>query len=295
MLPAEVTFVDLQPRDTYNKVFRTVFRERYEERVHARHWRALSLLKGKSFDKVIFLQVHQMDISQLDSLRSAQRSAEFILYNWDALTTHDYLPYVRFFDRVVTFDKSDAVSHGFEYLPLFCIRQLQGAFSAHPDNNKVFSISNIVTKRRYDSMIAFREYCHLNNITFNSYLKISPVVWAQLLSQGVFPVDIHFRSISDAAFVNIMSDCTAAFDYSNHMQTGQTMRMIESICTGKKVITNNKWVESEPFYSPDRVHIFTGNDFSGVDRFLKIPLVKPDQRFENYYIGAFVDRLLGLR
>jgi hypothetical protein len=84
------------------------------------------------------------------------------------------------------------------------------------------------------------------------------------------------------------------FDFANHAQSGQTMRMMESLCTGKKIVTNNAWVKREPFYSPDRIHVFNDLDFSGVADFLRIPLTDQGNDFSEYHIQNFTRRLIGL-
>lgn len=290
---ASVTYVDIQPRNLLFKSLRTVAGAAYE-RFLSRHLElAVRRSRGTSYDKVIFLQAHQMGVENLARLRDLQKQAEFVLYNWDSLSNHDYLQQAPFFDRVLTFDKRDASNHGFTYLPLFCQRGMQGLRRDRAHENTIFMVGNIVKLRRYLAVNEFRRYCSESGCVFNQHLKISPPVWLSFVRQGVFPQGTTLRAISAHAFRNMVELSCAAFDYSNHDQSGQTMRVMESLCAGKKIITNSAWVKTEPFYTKDRIHVFNGLDFSGVAEFLAEPLEDKNSTFPEYYIQSFVRTLIG--
>ena len=294
LLGAQVTFVDIQPRSLALKTFRTISGALYNAYVQKYLLNAVERLRSTLFDKVIFLQVHQMEMGVLSELRRSQSQAEFTLYNWDAISTHDYLEHTELFDRVLTFDRSDATVHNFGYLPLFCSRQFQEMPRDKELLNSAYMVGNIVRLERYHAVEAFREYCIREGILFQHHLKISPVVLSHAVYANIWPRNVSARSISPNAFISMMETSAAAFDFANHSQSGQTMRMMESICAGKKVITNNARVKEEPIYSPDRIHVFTGLDFSGVSEFLQTPISDPDERFRQFHIQAFTRYFLGL-
>lgn len=293
-LGASVTYVDIQPRNLFFKVLRTLSGPLYQ-RFTRRHLRAaVKAARSTRYDKVVFLQVHQMELETLQDLRRGQPHAVFSLYNWDAITTHDYLAHAALFDRVLTFDRRDAAEHGFGYLPLFCIRSFQDLARGKEKPDSVYMVGNIVRLSRYQAVEAFRHYCDRERLTFRRHLKISPVVLAKALWSGILPRGVTLRSIAQSAFCEMIETSAAAFDFANHSQSGQTMRMMESLCAGKKVITNNVGVRAEPFYSPDRIHVFEDLDFSGVAAFLKAPLAEPEAQFPEYYVQAFTRHFIGL-
>lgn len=293
-LGASVTYVDIQPRNLFFKVLRTVGRTLYENYLDAHHLAAIRASEGTVYDKVVFLQAHQMSLDNLSRLREIHKGTEFTLYNWDAQTNHDYRPQAPFFDRVITFDRRDAEEYGYGYLPLFCQRSVQGLSSDYAEFGTLFMVGNLVKPMRYTAIEVFRSYCFENGLTFSQHLKISPVVLLQLLRLGVYPTGVSFRSIVPETFREMIETSQGVFDFANHDQSGQTMRMMENLCIGKKIITNNTWVKREPFYSPDRIHVFNEMDFSGVTDFLHTPFAHPDAKFDEYYIQSFTRRLLGL-
>lgn len=291
---ASVTYVDIQPRSTAFKILRTLGRAGYDRYLDRHHAAAIEASRGTAYDKVIFLQAHQISPGNLGRLRELQQGAEFRLYNWDALSNHDYLAQAPFFDRVLTFDRVDAETHGFGYLPLFCIRGMQGLARDRATPRSLFMVGNVVTAARYRAVEAFRRHCADQQLVFRQHLKISPVVLARFWRAGLRPEGVSLRSIARPAFREMTETSLAAFDFANHAQSGQTMRMMENLCTGKKIVTNNTWVKREPFYSPDRIHVFEGLDFSGVADFLDTPLADLDADFTEYHIQGFTRRLLGL-
>lgn len=291
---SHVTYVDIQPRSLIFKVLRTARRVLYDQYLQDYHARAIDQSRTKDYDKVIFLQAHQMSLENLTQLRGAHPRAEFTLYNWDSISNHDYRLHANLFDRVLTFDPVDAGEYGYGYLPLFCSRFMQSLRQDRATPESLFMVGNIVKPARYAAIEAFRQYCSDNNLHFTQHLKISPVVWMQLVRNGITPRNISFRSISKSDFCNMIETSAAVFDFANHAQSGQTMRMMENLCLGKKIITSNIWVKNEPFYSPDRIHVFDGYNFSGVADFLNIELTYKHAHFPEYYIQSFVSQLLGL-
>ena len=114
-----------------------------------------------------------------------------------------------------------------------------------------------------------------------------------LLRQGHFPLDVSLRSISQSAFVDLIETSSAVFDFANHRQVGYTMRTIENLCAGKKIITNNPAIKSEEFYSDDRIHVFDGMDYRGIRNFLEKPLKSPDAAFREFHLSNFLKRITG--
>lgn len=290
----EVTYVDIQPRSLMFKMLRTAGRSLYDRYLQAHHTAAVARSKATAYDKVVFLQAHQMSPENLTQLRAAQPGAEFTLFNWDSLSNHDYRLQAKWFDRVLTFDPVDARDNGYGYLPLFCSRFMQGLRRDRAEPGSLFMVGNIVKPARYAAVESFRQYCAGNKLKFRQHLKVSPVVWMQLVRGGTTPRDVSFRSIGKGDFCELIETSAAAFDFANHAQSGQTMRMMENLCLGKKIVTSNAWVKNEPFYSPDRIHFFDGLDFSGVADFLNTDLTDKDADFPEYHIQSFVRQLLGL-
>jgi hypothetical protein len=290
-----VTFVDIQPRNFLFKVFRTLMRSKYEAFLRRHHERAVSIAEKTRYDHVVFLQSHQFEISLLARLRNCQYSVPFVLYNWDSLSTHNYIDHVKYFDYVFTFDVVDAIDNGFVYLPLFGTRYMQAMQRDSALPRTVFFVGNIVNPKRFEAIRAFSQYCKNNRIEFKAFMKITPVVYIRMLCSGLIPRGVSFKSIRSAYYRKLVESSVAVFDFANHQQSGHTMRTIENLVCGKKIITNNCVVVREPFFSKDRFHVYDGLDFSGVSNFIDSPIIDANERFNDYGIQVFTRRLLLLK
>lgn len=287
-----VDYIDIQPRNFLFKTFKTLSGKAYQAYLERYHRTAFEKAASKKYDQVLFLQAHQVSPENLTYLQQSQQGAEFTLYNWDALSNHNYLSRAQFFDRVLTFDPDDAAAHGFEYLPLFCIRTIQALRHDQSRARSVFMIGNIVNVDRYHAVQKFAAYAQENNIDFTTYLVASPVVITRMLLKRIWPKGLHLKFISPKIFGEMTEQSLAVFDFANHQQSGYTMRTVENLCAGKKIITNNPLILEDYFYSADRILCFDGFDFSKVGAFLETSLVHPDRHFEELYVQAFTQQFL---
>ena len=288
----EVHYHDIQPPRPWLKVLRKFATVRYPAALDSYHREVLAAEHDFAADLVLFIQVHQMSQATIAALRQRHRSAEFVLYNWDAFSNHDYRRYLLHFDRVYTFDPVDARQLGVRYLPLFCIPAFQRLQKRDASGQAVYTVGNIVNPRRYEAIRAFKQYCQAQGLSFKPYMVASTHAYWLLLRDGHRPLDVTLRYIPQERFIDMIETASAVFDFANHRQVGYTMRTIENLCAGKKIITNNAAIRDEPFYSADRIHVFEGLDFSGVAEFLQRPLEHPELNFPEFHLDNFVRRLI---
>ncbi len=288
----QVHFHDIQPGQPWLKILRKFEPTRYTAALDRYHASILASEQDYHADLVLFIQVHQMSQTNLAALRQGQPAAEFVLYNWDAVSNHDYRPYLHHFDRVYTFDPHDAKTLGLHYLPLFCIPAFQGLRRRDATGQAVYTVGNIVNPKRYEAIHAFKRHCNQHDIEFKSYLMGSTHALTLLMRRGYLPMDVSLWSIRQTAFIDMVETASAAFDFANHHQVGYTMRTIENLCAGKKIITNNQAIRGEPFYSSDRIHVFDGLNFNGIQAFLGQPLHDPEATFPEFHLNIFVRRLI---
>lgn len=287
----EVTYHDIQPRDLLMKTLRVTAPSWYRSRLDRHHERIVQATEGQQYDLVLFIQVHQMAPSTLQQLRRQQADSEFVLYNWDSLSNHDYRNHLPLFDRAYTFDPMDAQALGIHYLPLFCVPAFLGLAKRQQQQRAIYFVGNIVSIQRYRAIQAFKAHCREQGITFHSYLACTPYVLTLLLRAGHWPADVSLRSIDHQRFIAMIETSVAVFDFANHKQTGYTMRTMENLCAGKKIVTGNPRIAGEAFYSADRILVFDGHDFSQVKAFLQVPLQDPDANFPQFHLDTFVSRL----
>ena len=292
LLGYAVRFYDIEPWNVFYKLLRILMPARFREMRDNQQKKILQNEEGIDYEVVLFLQAHQFSVDNVESLKARHPNARFILYNWDSLKTHDYRPQMHVFDRVLTFDREDAKMLGIGYLPLFCVRGFQALKKIRQQDNAVYFVGNVVNAQRYEAVSAFKSYCRREHIEFKAYLAGTMRMVVRLVARGFLPTDISLGPIAHEKFIAMIESSTAVFDFANHAQSGYTMRTIENLCAGKKLITNNPNILQESFYSPDRIFVFEGLNFSGVAEFLVRPITTDSGTFDQFHIQTFVRRLL---
>lgn len=292
----KVSYFDIEPWNMGRKILHALFPEEYRKVLNRWHKKIVSYSRKQRYDLVFFLQVHQFSLENLRQLRIEQQTARFVLYNWDSVMAlskleADYRPHLRYFDSAFTFDHSDSKALSINYLPLFCIRELQDRQVDRQIDRNVYFIGNLENIRRYRAVRAFENYCKLHRISFSIYLACRLRVFLRLLAMGVLPHGVRFREIERREFLAMLDKAAVVFDFANHEQSGFTMRVMENLCAGKKIITNNKEIMGAPFYTPDRICVFENLDFSEVKSFIETPISSPSDPLKEYYIQNFVRSL----
>ncbi len=275
----------------WSKTFKRFLPVMYRRRLDAYHAGLVRRASVARFDKVVFIQVHHVSHDNMESLRSVAAGAEFVLYNWDSLRTHDYRPYLRYFDRVLTFDPDDAAAIGVFYRPLFAVEEFMAVGRDNAKNIDIYFVGSVGTLSRFEALRRLRDFCETRGLITRFHLKCSPVVMLKLLSRLRWIPGMTFRSIDFRGIVAMAERSRAVFDFANHAQSGYTMRLIENLCMGGKVITENRRVEFEPFFSADRFLVVDGKDFSGIPAFLEMPVVSnPD--ISRYSVHSWAKEVL---
>ncbi|WP_339882842.1 hypothetical protein [Polaribacter vadi] len=288
----EVTYYSIKPRKLKHRILQTISGSLYNNFLNKYHKEIVSKEKENNYDYVFFLQVHFFTHTNFNVLKLNNNKAKFVLYNWDSLTTHDYSSYINGFDKVYTFDKKDAQKLNINYLPLFCIPDFQNLQQLNKNKNSIYFIGNIVSPDRYLAIQKFKNFCKKEKLNFHFYLKCSPVVFVRLLTNGYFPSDINFSNINHNKFIELLTNSTTVFDFANHKQVGFTMRFMENLCAGKKIITSNKNALNAKFYSADRILYIENLNFESVKEFVLNDLTNEDLFFSEYYLINFLKKIL---
>jgi len=286
-----VDFHAIEDRGFAAKSAKKLAPDTYERRRAAYHNRLIEQTSNIDYDVVLFIQVHQIRHEALEKLRAAQPNAHFVLYNWDSLTTHDFRPWMRHFDHVATFDPDDARSIGIAYLPLFAIPRFFEIDHARAPQQDLYFVGAIGSMNRFDALARLHDFCESSGLTTNFHLVCSPVVRLQLWRAGKSLPGVTGDSIDFEGIINMLEASRATFDFANHKQSGYTMRLIENMCAGRKIITENARILDEPFYRSDRFLLIDGHDFSAVPEFLATPITS-DFDAHAFHIDRWAQQLI---
>ena len=259
-------------------------------------WKRIDrILKSSAFDQVLVIRGEMVRPRHLEKLRKRLPRAELVMYQWDALANHAYLGLTSYFDRVVSFDRRDAETHGFRYLPLFYDyefdvirkdvgkREIDILMVASLRSDRV-EIAREVHKKARENGLNCYIYIYIPLMTF-----IKKGVKRQISAyENKY---VHFSPMTKERYLQLLSVSRAVFDVNDMNQAGLTMRTMETLGAGRKLLTTNEQIRQEPFFSSSQVRIIDRKDIDFEKEFIVGDEIGSD--ISGYRIDHWIRGLLG--
>ena len=241
--------------------------------------------KTKKYDYVLVLEIHQTD-EFYRHLRELQPDAKFVLYYWDSVKFFDYRPYMKYFDNILSFDIDDARQYdNIKYLPLFFI-DAYAKVKNNPQKDFKYDMLQVASfsEERYSKVMRFFKENNINRDRTYIYYRTTLGKYILLLFRGGYDMKmIGIRKMSQDEIICLYHQTRSVLDFSKQQQSGLTMRTIESMGAGKKLITSNSYLKDEPIYNPNNILIIEENKKSDINSFLNQEFVYTDE-IEQYSI-----------
>lgn len=228
-------------------------------------------ISNVSFDLVLLISGQSLSFSEtmIKELRTQQRKATFILYQWDSEYNFPYIKRMqKYFDKCFTFEKSDS-NKNVKFLPLFYSNYYKKIGSNK--NKNIYDFCFIGTAHPKKYMFISKMSKQLSKVYSRQfiyyYLPSKIVYFYRKIRNPEFKnakiKDFHFKPMIGSDFDKIYKASTTVLDSPQDGQKGLTIRIIEALGARKKIITTNKDVKNYDFYSENNIYIYDGSfDFS---------------------------------
>lgn len=196
-----------------------------------------------------------------------------VLFLWDTYKTQQggFKDYRFLFDKVFSFDRDDARMYGMEYFPDFYIPQKRSNLYEY-DLSFVGTANGTATIHRFKLMDYVSRFCEDNNLSSFLYLKTfdqashNPLRQAmrRFLGESEFEklIDeyknrewLHFDKLPLEKCNQVQAKARVLLDLNHRNRQGMTINCITALAHGQKLITTNKRIAEEPFYSPNMIYI----------------------------------------
>lgn len=217
----------------------------------------LDQTKNKTYDYVFVIQGHTFPSDFFVRLREQNPSARFLNYHWDAVRVTEFgnslLDVIPFFDEAYSFDRVDCEKHEkLNYLPLFYTDRIEVKREKKYD---IAFVGSVTTYRRYNHVKKIEKYCNENGLTFKYFLLISYRDYIKFAFKGKVMKGVSFKAIPFSLVQEMYSKSRVVIDLPNQIQTGLTMRIIEVLADGLKLITTNPAIYKENFFNEDNIQV----------------------------------------
>ena len=198
-------------------------------------------LKGK-FDYLLVIKGEFFSLKNLNLIKEMNPEIKTIMYQWDSVKNHNYIDLANGFDKVYTFDSTDALKYGFEYLPLFYTNDLietKKKFTGKEDIDLL--LVGIYNKPRYEYLQRIKRLSNYLNIYTHLVVPPGLYVRQELFTHKLGLTncnDFKFSSISHKQLLELYCRSKVFVDICEN-QSGMSMRTIEAYGMNKKLLTNN--------------------------------------------------------
>ena len=222
-------------------------------RRHERH--ILQRTRQTEYDQILVIKSTELRTEFLKALRQQQRCAEFILYQWDSLArmpgVEDRLP---LFDRILTFDRQDALARpNLAFRPLF--------YRCHPLSPALETGSAVdlcfvgwLHAGRLATLRRLQAEAESQGMSFHVYLFTGVRTFLKLLL-GRNARNVHVRTLPYSELLECYRRATVIVDLPHVGQSGLTMRAIEAVGAGRKLLTTARDVMHYDFYASGNVRV----------------------------------------
>ncbi|EGM78166.1 hypothetical protein Rhein_1586 [Rheinheimera sp. A13L] len=229
----------------------------------------LKAAADNAFDYFFVISPETMTANFVERLKVINPNIKTLLYMWDSIANKDAESVLHLFNKVFTFDRDDRdLFPNVEFLPLFYSKVFSRSSgvvsinsdikyaacfigSAHSDRAKV--VKKIVKEFDRRGMKTFvflfcpgKLFFWLRKLFTNEYA-------------GMSVKEFSFTSLSKKEIQDVLDSSDIVIDIEHPSQTGLTMRTIEMLGYGKKLITTNADIVNYDFYDPNNIAVVDRN------------------------------------
>lgn len=219
-----------------------------------------------------------------------------MLYQWDSQNRlaglAERLP---LFDRVLTFDRLDHLAHPeWSFRPLFY--RERGTQAAQPADTDILFIGLLHSDRlRYVRRMEADAKRH--GLSTRVYLFTGAFTWLKLRLRGQAH-GVHVRPLSYGKLMEVTRRARCVLDLPHPSQSGLSMRAIETLGLGLKLITTSADIVNYDFYRPQNIRVI--GDAEGDEvvtrAFVEAPRAPvPGEVVQSYSLDVWIDEVVEAR
>lgn len=312
----EVDWMDDRPSNTiWDKCILRVKPSLMKNKINKYFYnKIVSMARERQYDIVLVILGQSFNSGMFIDLKKVIPHSKFVLYLWDSVENFPaFEDLANGFDITYSFDPKDCEKYGFEFLPLFYNEK--NLISNAPQLRYDVSFIGTVKKGKlpYLNNLKNQLVSHFKNVYFYLYLQSKLVYFFNKIFNDDFKGshinDFEYDKIPYSKNVQIAQASKIIVDATMSKQNGLSMRTIETLAYGKKLITNNQEIMNYDFYRPENIYVYDGKeiDFENVfftkeyqplskdllekysiENWLKTLLIDEEEKYERHNPGGWL-------
>ena len=259
------------------------------EEVRAQPIRDVLVIKGESLSP-----------AAIGRLRQALPRARFTLYFWDSYRNmpSGSAEKVVYFDKAYTFDSADASRDArLTYRPLWFLDEYQGLPLVDQDIDVLFfgtvhTDRYAVVKRLSRVLppeLKFEKVMYFpSRLIYRARRAFDPDFW------GARDGEFIFKPLDKKAILSLIARSRIVVDIERSVQSGLTMRTIEMLGAGRKLVTTNPASRDADFFDAHNIAVIDRAKPLVTEEFLSQSYrPPPDEILRRYSLAGWIDEVLG--
>lgn len=261
----------------------------------------LKQLEGKSYDYVLMINAAVFPLWFSKEISKKYVDSIKLLYSWDSIKVFpQIIETSKLFDKTFSFDLADCEQHpGLNFLPLFYCKNIEELKDTQPSTD--FSFVGFGHSERYKFIKGIEKFSRENGYTYNFKLYLPSLlhyVRGKYITR-IFPDarrnDFIYQSVSYENTCKIMAESRIVLDLELSSQTGLTMRTIEALGMGRKLITTNANIKKYDFFDERNILIVNRQNPQISEEFLREEYHMPsDLIYKKYSLRSWVEELFSM-
>lgn len=248
---------------------------------------------NEEYNYIILIRGEVISSKTIKTFFAKQQKARKILYLWDSVRENkNVLNLLKYFDSVKSFDMADCEKYGFLYLPLFYTPYESGNEKIIEKDIDILFVG-LDFGDRYTIIKKVREYCYGNSLNFKCFLLTTRFKHLKrILSLKKFnKSDFIFEPLRQEVVKEYLDRSHCVLDIHNSLQAGLTMRTIEILSQGNKLITTNNNIVNTNLYKKENILIIDRKEPVLNNNFIKSSAKKID--LSKFTIDSWILNLIG--
>jgi hypothetical protein len=258
-------------------------------------------LDGASITHVLVIKGESMSSRVVREIRQALPAASMGLYLWDGAENVRGVSNIwPAFDSVATFDPRDAKRFGWAYRPLFGRKASVNTAPPGPAQYDWCFIGTIHSDRhRVIHRLRQRGGPQVRSFVF-AFFQSPLLLFVRRLTDWTLWLapkgTLSTKPMPAADVAQVVNRSRAVLDVEHPRQRGFTMRTIETLLAGKKLVTTNDHILGSDLYHPSRAHVISRLAPEIPAGFVEQPYAEiPDALRRSYSCEGWAAELLGLQ